>query len=94
MTELFIKNFDEYLADPNIRLLPADCFSPEFLPEDMWIGPSYFIFKRNVPDDKFNNIFYEIIPLLRQYLADGVFMKPDTVERVIDKLKDVALGDL
>ena len=93
VTDLFIRNFDEYVENPNLRLLPADCFSPEFKPEDMWIGPSYFIFSTKDPDEKLNNIFYEIIPLLNQYIADGVFLKPETVEKVIDQLKDIALEE-
>ena len=93
VTELFISNFDEYLEDPNVRLRPADCFSPEFRPEDMWIGPSYFIYNPNDPDEKMNNIFYEIIPTLRHYIADGVFVDPDTVEKAIDHLMDTALEE-
>ena len=93
VTELFISNFDEYLEDVNIRLHPADCFSPEFRSEDMWIGPSYFIYNPNDPDSRADNILYEIIPTLRQYIADGVFVDPDTVEKVIDHLMEVALGE-
>lgn len=93
VTELFISNFDEYLEDVNVRLRPADCFSPEFRPEDMWIGPSYFIYNPNDPDSRADNILYEIIPTLRQYLADGVFVDPDEVEKVIDHLMEIALGD-
>lgn len=93
VTDLFISNFDEYLEDVNIRLRPADCFSPEFRPEDMWIGPSYFIFNLNDPDSRADSIFYEIIPTLRQYIADGVFVDPDTVEKVIDHLMEIALDE-
>ena len=93
VTELFISNFDEYLENVNIRLRPADCFSPEFRPEDMWIGPSYFIYNPNDPDSRADNILYEIIPTLRQYIADGVFVDPDTVEKVIEHLMEVALGE-
>lgn len=93
VTELFISNFDEYLEDVNVRLLPANCFSPEFRPEDMWIGPSYFIFNPNDPDGKADSIFYEIIPTLRQYIADGVFINPDEAEKVIDQLMIIALGE-
>lgn len=93
VTELFISNFDEYLEDVNVRLRPADCFSPEFRPEDMWIGPSYFIYNPNDPDSRADNILYEIIPTLRQYIADGVFVDPDEVEKVINHLMEIALGD-
>lgn len=93
VTDLFISNFDEYLEDVNVRLRPADCFSPEFRPEDMWIGPSYFIYNPNDPDSRADNILYEIVPTLRQYIADGVFVAPDVVEKVIDQLMKIALGE-
>lgn len=93
VTELFISNFDEYLEDVNVRLRPADSFSPEFRPEDMWIGPSYFIYNPNDPDSRADNILYEIVPTLRQYIVDGVFVDPDTVEKVIGHLMEIALGD-
>ena len=93
VTELFIKNYNDYLSNPNVRLLRADCFSPEFRPEDMWIGPSYFIYNPKDPDGMTDNILYEIIPTLKQYIDDGVFLDPQIAEETIDQLMKIALGE-
>ena len=89
VSNLFVRNFDEYMEDEYNRPLRADCFSPEFRPEDMWIGPSYFIHNPGDPDGKVDSILYEIIPTLRQYIADGVFINPEEAEKVIDKLMEI-----
>ncbi|MBE6245318.1 MAG: hypothetical protein E7108_07370 [Bacteroidales bacterium] len=91
VSKLFISNYDEYLQDANVRLIPAECFSLEFKPIDLWIGPSYFITDENEPDSLRNSIFYEIIPTLEHYLEDGVFVDEAPVNAVIEELKNTAL---
>ena len=90
VSRLFISNYDEYTADPNVDPVPADCFSPEFKPMDLWIGPSYFITKEDDSDSLFNNIFYEIIPIIEHYIEDGVFVDDEPVLAVIKELKQIA----
>ena len=92
VTKLFISNLEEYMEDPNVRLVPADCFSLEFKPIDLWIGPSYFITNEDDPDSLLNNVFYEIIPTLEHYLEDGVFVDEAPVNAVIEELKGTALN--
>ena len=92
VTKLFISNLEEYMGDPNVRLVPADCFSLEFKPIDLWIGPSYFITSEDDPDSLLNNVFYEIIPTLEHYLEDGVFVDEAPVNAVIEELKEIALN--
>ena len=92
VTKLFISNLEEYMEDPNVRLVPADCFSLEFKPIDLWIGPSYFITNEDDPDSLLNNVFYEIIPTLEHYLEDGVFVDEAPVNAVIEELKVIALN--
>ena len=92
VTKLFISNLEEYMEDPNVRLVPADCFSLEFKPIDLWIGPSYFITNEDDPDSLLNNVFYEIIPTLEHYLEDGVFVDEAPVNAVIEELKGIALN--
>ena len=92
VTKLFISNLEEYMGDPNVRLVPADCFSLEFKPIDLWIGPSYFITNEGDPDSLLNNVFYEIIPTLEHYLEDGVFVDEAPVNAVIEELKGIALN--
>lgn len=91
VAELFIEDFDEYIQDPNKRVKAADCFSPEFNPLDMWIGPSYFIYNSDDESERLSKICYEIIPTLEQYIADGVFVDTTTVEEFIDEIKDEIL---
>ena len=92
VTNLFIDNFEEYLDDNNVLLRRATGFSPEFNPADMWIGQSYFIYNPNNPEGIKDNILYEIIPTLQQYIDDGVFTDKGKVEEVITDLKKIALG--
>lgn len=84
---LFIKNLDQYKNNPNVKIEPADCFSQEFNPMDLWIGPSYFITDNNDKSGLYNNITYEIIPTLMHYIDDGVFVDETPVYQVIDELK-------
>ena len=86
VSRLFVKNFDEYKEsgwDPTMKLEPADTLSDEYKPEDVWIGHSYFLMQ-DEEDNTSNRLLYEIIPLLEEYVRDGVL----TVEAqdVIDEL--------
>ena len=92
VTKLFISNLEEYMDDPNVRLIPADCFSREFKPIDLWIGPSYFITNEDDPNSLLNNVFYEIIPTLEHYVEDGVFVDEAPVNAVIEELKKIDLN--
>ena len=92
VSKLFISNYEQYLDDVNVPLVPAECFSLEFKPIDLWIGPSYFITDEKNPESLYNNIFYEIIPTLEHYLEDGVFVDETPVNAVIQELKQIALN--
>ena len=76
VSELFISNYDEYKEsgwNQTIKLQPSETLSSEYKPEDVWIGHSYFIFKdENGNDNTSNRILYEIIPLIEDYIRDGV----------------------
>ena len=88
VSSLFVKNFDEYKEsgwDQTMKLEPADTLSEEYKPEDVWIGHSYFLMQDEEGEDNTSNrLLYEIIPLLEEYVRDGVL----TVEAqdVIDEL--------
>lgn len=69
VSALFIKNFDEYVADSTIELKPSEHLSEEFRPEDVWLGHSYFI--KNGSDFDLRKQ-YEIIPILKEYVNDGI----------------------
>ena len=88
VSRLFVKNFDAYKAsgwDATMRLLPADTLCDEYKPEDVWIGHSYFLMQdEEGVDNTRERILYEVIPLLEEYVRDGVLTADAQV--VIDKL--------
>ncbi len=87
VSALFIKNADAVDADKPV-LQRSDFLSPDFRPEDVWIGHSYFISEEKdlakVKEELRLKLRYEIIPLLKEYLKDGVLLP--TANDEIDKL--------
>ena len=82
---LFISNYDEYAEsgfDDTIKLLPAETLSEEYRPEDVWIGHSYFIMDGEYALQ--DRLLFEIIPLLEEYIRDGVLTSE--AQQTIDKL--------
>lgn len=88
VSSLFVKNFDEYKEsgwDQTMKLEPADTLSEEYKPEDVWIGHSYFLMQDEEGEDNTSNrLLYEIIPLLEEYVRDGVLTAE--AQGVIDEL--------
>lgn len=88
VSELFIRNFTEYKEsefNQVLRLLPAETLSDEYKPEDVWIGHSYFLMKdENGKDITSDRLLYEIIPLLEEYIRDGVLTAD--AQKTIDEL--------
>ena len=86
VSSLFVKNFDEYKEsgwDQTMKLEPAATLSDEYKPEDVWIGHSYFLMQ-DEEDNTSNRLLYEIIPLLEEYVRDGVLTAE--AQDVIDEL--------
>ena len=86
VSSLFVKNFDDYKEsgwDQTMKLEPADTLSEEYKPEDVWIGHSYFLMQ-DEEDNTSNRLLYEIIPLLEEYVRDGVLTAE--AQGVIDAL--------
>lgn len=88
VSSLFVKNFGEYKEsgwDQTMKLEPADTLSEEYKPEDVWIGHSYFLMQDEEGEDNTcNRLLYEIIPLLEEYVRDGVLTAD--AQDVIDEL--------
>ena len=88
VSSLFVKNFDEYKEsgwDLTMKLESADTLSEEYKPEDVWIGHSYFLMQDEEGEDNTSNrLLYEIIPLLEEYVRDGVLTAE--AQGVIDEL--------
>lgn len=66
VSKLFVKEIKENVDD----LEHSEYLSPEFKPEDVWVGHSYFI--TDSEKTKEHRLKYEIKPLLREYLKDGI----------------------
>lgn len=88
VSSLFVKNFGEYKEsgwDQTMKLESADTLSEEYKPEDVWIGHSYFLMQDEEGEDNTSNrLLYEIIPLLEEYVRDGVLTAE--AQDVIDEL--------
>ena len=88
VSSLFVKNFDEFKEsgwDLTMKLESADTLSDEYKPEDVWIGHSYFLMQDEEGEDNTSNrLLYEIIPLLEEYVRDGVLTAE--AQDVIDEL--------
>ena len=85
VSSLFISNYDEYAEsgfDDTIKLLPAETLSEEYRPEDVWMGHSYFIMDGEYALQ--DRLLFEIIPLLEEYIRDGVLTSE--AQQTIDKL--------
>lgn len=70
VSELFIKNYDAYYENPSIVLEASNYLSSDFRPEDIWVGHSYFM--ANDKEALQMKLDYEIKPLLKEYVKDGV----------------------
>lgn len=92
VSELFIANYDEYEDDCYNFTLPlkrAETLSEEYKPEDVWIGHSYFLMNDEDGNDcTADRLEYEIIPLLEEYVRDGVLT--EAAEETIDSLRQKA----
>ncbi len=88
VSSLFVKNFDEYKEsgwDLTMKFEPTDTLSEEYKPEDVWIGHSYFLMQDEEGNDNTTDrLLYEIIPLLEEYVRDGVLTAE--AQDVIDEL--------
>jgi hypothetical protein len=81
VSALFIKNFNEYSQDNTVVLERSEYLSSEFRPEDVWLGHSYFI---NNGNDFSVRKKYEIVPILKEYVKDGILK--ENAEVIINTL--------
>lgn len=87
VSELFVKNYEGIFSNSE-KPIPSDYLSEEFDPTDVWVGHSYFLMKdKNGQDQTANKLKYEIIPILREYIRDGVFKDTGKVEETIKDLE-------
>lgn len=79
VSELFIKNYDAYYENPSIVLEASDYLSSDFRPEDIWVGHSYFM--SNDKEGLQMKFDYEIKPLLKEYVKDGI-LSTNAIEKI------------
>jgi len=82
VSSLFIKNFDSITDWQNPIIERSPHLASDIQPQHVWIGHSYFI-----TDDQEKlklRLKYEIIPILKEYLNDGVLL--ETGRPIIDEL--------
>lgn len=90
---LFIENFDEVNWEEPI-FKPSKHLSSDFKPEEVMLGHSYFITKERVDDDKIPDetkqielkLKYEVVPILKEYVKDGILVENDEVKKIINGL--------
>lgn len=90
ISKLFIENYDEYINNTDTELKRAKTLSPEFKPEDVWLGQSYFIQKK-YSDGKDVPMSirweYEIKPILLEYIKDGILIDNIKIEEQMQEIK-------
>ena len=87
ISELFIKSYEEY--EKNKILNRSIYLSDEFRVEDVWLGQSYFIINgKDEKDITQTRLQYEIIPILKEYIKDGIFKDVDGVKAKIKEIEN------
>ena len=94
ISSLFIKNFDGSSIPQVIE--KSDSLASDFRTEDIWIGHSYFICKKENSNENEDDTIakpilnmklkYEIIPLLKEYIKDGILNETEQVKTVMNEL--------
>ena len=87
VSKLFISNYDEYCENADVILQSSEYLADDIQPSDVWIGHSYFLMYDEEGNDKTQlRIQYEIIPILEEYIKDGVFKDITEVNNVMEAL--------
>lgn len=88
VSNLFVSNYAS-CSNGEERPMPSKYLSEEFDPADVWIGHSYFLMRDKEGIDRTRyRLTYEIIPMLWEYLKDGIFKDSDAVKQIIHELQE------
>jgi MoxR-like ATPase len=95
VSELFIKNFDQYQNTKEV-VRAEETLASDFRPEDVWIGHSYFICKKENSNDNLSDmdakpvltckLKYEVLPILIEYIKDGILQDNEKTKKVLNEL--------
>lgn len=95
VASLFIRNFDEINDWSNPKLERSEHLTIDFRPEDVMLGHSYFITKEKDENELSEaeqwriKARYEIVPILKEYVKDGVLHESEEVKSTIQYLLNV-----
>jgi energy-coupling factor transporter ATP-binding protein EcfA2 len=84
VSKLFVSNYAEVIASQDTPKRAVTLMS-DFKPEEVWIGHSYFLNsegRENDNDEIKIKMKYEVLPLLKEYVKDGILRSNE------DKLDD------
>lgn len=88
VSELFINNY-ELINWEQPLVERSEYLAKDFSPEHVWIGHSYFITDKD-GEDGINELqmklTYEILPILKEYLKDGILIDNEDVKMKISNL--------
>jgi 5-methylcytosine-specific restriction protein B len=93
ISKLFVKNYEGIVNPASIE--NADTLASDFRAEDVWLGHSYFICKNEEGIDLEKadaepilkmKMKYEIIPILKEYIKDGILNNNEVVKKVMSEL--------
>lgn len=89
VSSLFVKE----IKINGLDLEASEHLSPEFAerPQDVWLGHSYFIVQEDEEGNEidFNlRLQYEVIPILEEYVKDGILRNSIEVKNIIKGLKN------
>lgn len=89
VSQLFVKEIKSNVQE----LKSSEHLSIEFQdrPQDIWLGHSYF-FKKGESDFSLR-IQYEIVPILHEYVKDGILNNTDEVKELIKKIGGYQIAD-
>lgn len=94
VAKLFIGNYEDYKQDHSLVLTRSDCLADDINPADVWVGQSYFLMNDKGKDYTALRIKYELVPILEEYIRDGIFKDVSKVETVIEELKGCKNEDI
>lgn len=91
VSKLFIKNYDN-IDWSNPTLEKSDHLAADFKPEEVWLGHSYFITKEKEENglseeqQLSTKLKYEVVPILKEYVKDGILLDTVEVKNIINGL--------
>lgn len=92
--EIVSKLFVKEIKDKVDELIASEHLGLEFQdrPQDIWLGHSYFFKKEDV--DFTLRIKYEIVPILLEYIKDGILNNSDEVKGIINEISNYKTLDV